>query len=98
VLISFLHPSQPVSVAPQVHSQPSPPARYPVYPQQPVYQQPEPRIIQTVESYSEEELEAPNPLDIDWTTWGLGLFALVAVGGLIPFLLWVYFTYRPPIP
>lgn len=39
-----------------------------------------------------------NPLDIDWGTWILGLFALLAVGGLIPFWLWVYFTYNPPIP
>ena len=38
----------------------------------------------------------PNQLrvsdEIDWITTGLGLTALLAVGGLIPFLLWVYFT------
>jgi serine/threonine protein kinase len=39
-----------------------------------------------------------NPLDIDWGTWILGLLALLAVGGLIPFWLWVYFTYNPPLP
>ena len=39
-----------------------------------------------------------NPLDIDWGTWILGLFALLAVGGLIPLWLWVYFTYNPPLP
>ena len=39
-----------------------------------------------------------NLLDIDWGTWILGLFALLAVGGLIPFWLWVYFTYNPPMP
>jgi serine/threonine protein kinase len=39
-----------------------------------------------------------NPLDIDWGTWILGFFALLAVGGLIPFWLWVYFTYNPPSP
>jgi serine/threonine protein kinase len=33
-----------------------------------------------------------NPLDIDWVTWGLGLVALLAFGGLIPFWVWVYFT------
>ncbi|MGE5220791.1 MAG: protein kinase domain-containing protein [Omnitrophica WOR_2 bacterium] len=37
-----------------------------------------------------------NPLDIDWSTWGLGLLALIAVGGLIPLWLWVYFLYNPP--
>jgi eukaryotic-like serine/threonine-protein kinase len=38
-----------------------------------------------------------NPLDIDWGTWALGLLALLAIGGLIPFWLWVYMTYNPPI-
>jgi serine/threonine protein kinase len=38
-----------------------------------------------------------NPLDIDWITIGLGLLALIAVGGLIPFCLWVYFAFNPPI-
>ncbi len=35
-----------------------------------------------------------NPLDIDWTTWGLGLLALIAVGGLIPLGIWVYLLYK----
>ncbi len=39
---------------------------------------------------------AGNPLDIDWITWILGLLALIAVGGLIPFCLWVYYTLNPP--
>jgi hypothetical protein len=38
-----------------------------------------------------------NPLKVDWVTIALGLLALIAVGGLIPFFLWVYFTYNPPI-
>ncbi len=37
------------------------------------------------------------PLDIDWLSVALGLLALIAVGGLIPFWMWVYFTYNPPI-
>ncbi len=40
---------------------------------------------------------ASNPLDIDWMTLLLGLFALIAVGGLIPFCLWVYYVLNPPI-
>lgn len=40
---------------------------------------------------------ASNPLDIDWATLVLGLFALIAVGGLIPFCLWVYYVLNPPI-
>jgi serine/threonine protein kinase len=37
-----------------------------------------------------------NPLDIDWITWILGLLALIAVGGLIPFCIWVYYVVYPP--
>ncbi len=35
--------------------------------------------------------------DIDWLSVGLGLLALITVGGLIPFWMWVYFVYNPPI-
>lgn len=41
--------------------------------------------------------ENANPFDIDWITILLALLALIAVGGLIPFFLWVYFVYNPPI-
>jgi serine/threonine-protein kinase len=37
----------------------------------------------------------PDPLDIDWLTALLGLLALLTVGGLVPFWLWVYFTVIP---
>src|SRR5215510_9403042 len=33
--------------------------------------------------------------DIDWTSVGLGLMALIAVGGLIPFWIYIYFLYNP---
>jgi serine/threonine-protein kinase len=42
--------------------------------------------------------QSKNPLDIDWITIGLGFLVLIAVGGLIPFSLWVYFVLNPPIP
>ncbi len=35
-------------------------------------------------------------LSIDWGTILLGLLATLAVGGLIPFWLYVYFTFNPP--
>jgi serine/threonine-protein kinase len=38
-----------------------------------------------------------NPFEIDWITILLALIALIAVGGLVPFFLWVYFVYNPPI-
>ncbi|MBI4733115.1 MAG: serine/threonine protein kinase [Chloroflexi bacterium] len=38
------------------------------------------------------------PVRIDWLSVGLGLLALLAVLGLVPFWMWVYFVYNPPIP
>jgi serine/threonine-protein kinase len=38
-----------------------------------------------------------SPLDFDWVTWVLVLVAVLAVGGLIPFCLWVYTILNPPI-
>jgi len=35
--------------------------------------------------------------EIDWASVGLGFVALVAVLGLIPFWMWIYFVYNPPI-
>jgi hypothetical protein len=35
-----------------------------------------------------------NPLAIDWVTVFLGLLALLMVGGLIPFWIWIYFLYQ----
>lgn len=40
---------------------------------------------------------AAEPIDVDWISVGLGLLALIAVGGLIPFWMWIYFVYNPPI-
>lgn len=34
------------------------------------------------------------PADMDWATILLGLLALIAVGGLVPFWLWIYFLYQ----
>jgi len=33
----------------------------------------------------------------DWLTWFLAFIALVSIGGLIPFWLWVYYILNPPI-
>ena len=34
---------------------------------------------------------------IDWLAVGLGLLAALAVGGLLPFWMWVYLAFNPPI-
>jgi serine/threonine-protein kinase len=38
-----------------------------------------------------------SPLQTDWLAVGLGLLAALAVGGLLPFWMWVYLVYNPPI-
>ena len=46
-----------------------------------------------------ETQKEDDPLgSIDWLSVGVGLLAMVAVLGLIPFWLWVYFAYNPPMP
>jgi serine/threonine protein kinase len=63
-----------------------------------------PSLSLTPEMATDKEAEAPavqrddTPLQIDWLSVGLGLLAMVAVLGLIPFWMWVYFAYNPPIP
>jgi serine/threonine-protein kinase len=54
--------------------------------------------------YVEEEapsyvvIPPPRPrTTFDWLTWLLALLALVAVGGLIPFWLWVIYVLNPPM-
>lgn len=37
------------------------------------------------------------PLNIDWLTILLALLAILAVGGLIPFWLYIWFSFNPPI-
>lgn len=34
---------------------------------------------------------------IDWASVGLGLLAVLAVGGLLPFWMWVYLVFNPPL-
>jgi serine/threonine-protein kinase len=58
--------------------------------------------IQDQHPHPQQEIKnesAPTPkLSIDWITTALGLLALIAVGGLLPFWLWVYFSLNPPSP
>ncbi len=39
-------------------------------------------------------IEASNPLQVDWITVLLGLLTVLAVGGLIPLWIWVYFLFQ----
>jgi serine/threonine-protein kinase len=68
----------------------------PVPPQQAQPAQPAPDF-----AWEDVPLPRPAPVEepvhIDWISVALGLLALIAVGGLIPFWMWVYFVYNPPI-
>jgi serine/threonine-protein kinase len=55
-----------------------------------------PRPVKNPPQLRSQDHEEDNPLAIDWGTIALGLLALLAVGGLIPFWIWVYFVYNPP--
>ncbi len=48
----------------------------------------------TVPEITLPEIEIPD-VEIDWISVGLGLLALIAVGGLIPFWIYIYFLYNP---
>lgn len=43
------------------------------------------------------QIQLDDRLNFDWTVWVLGLLVIIAVGGLIPFWLWVYFSLNPPL-
>ncbi|HEX8991774.1 MAG TPA: protein kinase [Anaerolineales bacterium] len=65
--------------------------------------QPVPQPVEPPPDFVWDETPLPRPgsseepVQIDWISVGLGLLALIAVGGLIPFWMWVYFVYNPPI-
>lgn len=63
----------------------------------PSYQQPEPpparpEPVFTIPEITIPEISVP---EIDWASVGLGLMALLAVGGLIPFWIYIFFLYNP---
>ena len=77
---------------------PSPPVHIPPEPAN-SYQQPEPPPVtptpEPVISLPEINLPEIYAPEIDWTSVALGLVALLAVGGLIPFWIYIFFLYNP---
>jgi len=61
------------------------------------YQEPEPPAPTPQPAYSMPEITLPelNVPEVDWASVGLGLMALLAVGGLIPFWIYIFFLYNP---
>jgi serine/threonine-protein kinase len=74
--------------APQHHYEPEP-ILQPI--PEPIYEETVPSNDPAPVVYS---LPQSRPADIDWGTVILGLLALIAVGGLIPLYLWIYFLYQ----
>ena len=57
---------------------------------------PEPKKEKKV-TIPSENTEEETSLNIDWISVGLGLMALLMVGGLVPFWVWIYFIFNPPV-
>ncbi len=72
-------------------------------PVEPIYSQPvsrprPPVVLQEEEPEPAPAMEIGSVFDeIDWVSVGLGLLAVLAVGGLIPFWMVIYFAYFPPV-
>jgi eukaryotic-like serine/threonine-protein kinase len=58
--------------------------------------QPPPPVV-PVTDFPETTIPIPEASmpEIDWASVGLGLLALIAVGGLIPFWIYIFFLYNP---
>jgi serine/threonine protein kinase len=50
--------------------------------------------VSSQKTWTGSQSSEQSPLNFDWITIGLSLLALLAVLGLIPFFLWVYFLYQ----
>jgi serine/threonine-protein kinase len=83
------------SLPKSVTERPQPPRVEPALRQVAQPEPPAPQRISESEIPVEETASAFE--EIDWATVGLSLLALLAVGGLIPFWMMVYFAYNPPV-
>jgi hypothetical protein len=53
---------------------------------------PEPRPVEQPPVYVAPEVSF---VDVDWAAVALGLLALIMVGGLVPFWIYIFFLYNP---
>lgn len=81
---------------------PSEPVQAQTQPAPPVYSQPVKPVIsppsrpRSTPDFARLNTPSQNALDIDWGTWALVLLAVITLGGLIPFWVWIYLLYNPP--
>lgn len=91
--------TQPDLPAPELEISERIPAKETPPPPPPRLEPAKPRYIPPEPTPPADEPELASAFDeIDWVSVGLGLLAVVAVGGLIPFWMMVYFAYNPPLP
>ena len=66
-------------------------------PEATTYQEPDPQPSQPQPAFNLPEIKLPEVYlpEVDWGTTALGLFALLAVLGLIPFWIWIFILYNP---
>ncbi len=76
--------------SPAVNLPPEPVTSYQEPEPPPASETPPPAI--SIPEITLPEIYAP---EIDWTSVALGLVALLAVGGLIPFWIYIFFLYNP---
>ena len=57
----------------------------------------EPRQATIIYTEPPSRRATSKPVEFDWITWILALLALIAVGGLIPFWIWVFYAINPPL-
>ncbi len=88
VLITF---SQQATRREKVSQPPAPVRPQPVR-SEPYQPAPQPRPKPTLQPQPKPAATTTPPVQIDWMTITLGLIAIMAVGGLVPFWLWVYFS------
>jgi eukaryotic-like serine/threonine-protein kinase len=90
VLLSFSQQADPYAANIPPLSQPAP-----------VYSLPVPQRVVSVEqpaSSMDTQESSINPaMNLDWITIGLGLLSVLVVGGLIPFWMYIWFTFNPLI-
>ena len=91
--------TQPDQPAPEIETAERIPTKETPPPPPPRLEPAKPRYIPPEPTPPVDEPELASAFDeIDWVSVGLGLLAVVAVGGLIPFWMMVYFAYNPPLP
>jgi serine/threonine-protein kinase len=77
----------------QPETVPSPATTAPVRPEPQSQPRPQPQPVQTPPpTYEVPEVSFS---EVDWGAVGLGLLALIMIGGLVPFWIYIYFLYNP---